>query len=119
MNLSRTSQAVALTRAELSRRHSADGDPGAQRALCAGMTFSQPAWLRPGSEARTRFVDEQVLAAIAAGVRQIVICGAGYDDRALRFRSDGVRYFELDQPATQADKLRRLRAVARPAPNRG
>ncbi len=112
MNLSRTSQAVALTRAGLDRPHSPEGDPDAQGVLCAGMTFSPPSWLRPGIEARTRFVDEQVLAAIAAGVRQIVICGAGYDDRALRFRSDGVRYFELDHPATQADKLRRLQAVA-------
>lgn len=37
-----------------------------------------------------------------------MILGAGYDDRALRFRSPGVRYFELDHPATQVDKLRRL-----------
>src|SRR5271166_5603828 len=117
MNISRTSQAVALTRAELDRPHSPAGDPAAQRRLCAGMTLEPPSWLRPSIEARTRFVDEQVLAAIAAGVRQIVICGAGYDDSALRFRSDGVRYFELDHPATQADKLRRLQSVAgqRPA----
>jgi methyltransferase (TIGR00027 family) len=40
-----------------------------------------------------------------------VICGAGYDDRALRFRSPGVRFFELDHSATQADKARRLRAI--------
>src|SRR5258708_12870588 len=105
MNLSRTSQAVALTRAELDRPHSADGDPGAQRALCAGMTFSPPPWLRPGIEARTRFVDEQVLAAIAAGVRQIVICGAVYDDRALRSLSNGVPYSNLHQPPTQATNL--------------
>jgi methyltransferase (TIGR00027 family) len=116
MKPSRTSQAVALTRAGLDRPHSADGDPAAQRALCAGMTFSPPPWLRPGIEARTRFVDQQVLAAIAAGVRQIVICGAGYDDRALRFRSDGVRYFELDHPDTQADKARLLRAMGATAP---
>ena len=40
-----------------------------------------------------------------------MICGAGYDDRALRFRSPGVCYFELDHPATQADKSRRLLAI--------
>jgi methyltransferase (TIGR00027 family) len=40
-----------------------------------------------------------------------VILGAGYDDRALRFRAPGVRFFELDHPATQADKARRLRAM--------
>ncbi len=108
---SRTSQAVALSRAELDRPHSPDGDPGAQRALCAGLDFSLPAWLRPGIEARTRFMDDHVIAAIAAGVRQVVVCGAGLDDRALRFRTPGVRFFELDHPVTQADKAARLRAI--------
>jgi methyltransferase (TIGR00027 family) len=41
-------------------------------------------------------------------VRQVVICGAGYDDRALRFRTAGVRFIELDHPSTQADKRRLL-----------
>jgi len=106
---SRTSQAVALTRAAMSRPHTAHGDPGAQLRLCEGMApIRRP---RPGIWARTRFFDDQVLAAISAGVPQVVICGAGYDDRALRFRSPGVRFFELDHPATQADKARRLRAM--------
>ena len=106
---SRTSQAVALTRAGMSRPHTGQGDPGAQRRLCEGMTpIRRP---RPGIWARTRFFDDQVLAAVRAGVPQVVICGAGYDDRALRFRSPGVRFFELDHPATQADKARRLRAM--------
>jgi methyltransferase (TIGR00027 family) len=109
---SRTSQAVALTRAELDRPHSPDGDPAAQRALCAGLEFSPPDWLRPGIAARTRFMDDHVAAAIAAGVRQVVICGAGLDDRALRFRTPGVRFFEVDHPVTQADKAARLRAIA-------
>jgi methyltransferase (TIGR00027 family) len=65
-------------------------------------------WLRAHVAARTRFFDDQVLAAIGRGVRQIVILGAGYDDRALRFPAPGVRYFELDHPATQDDKRRRL-----------
>ena len=116
MNLSRTSQAVALTRATLDRPHSQDGDPAAQRDLCAGMTLTPPSWLLPGIEARTRFVDQQVQAAISGGMRQIVICGAGYDDRALRFRSPGVRFFELDHPGTQADKVKRLQAIARHTP---
>jgi methyltransferase (TIGR00027 family) len=116
MNPSRTSHAVALTRADLDRPHTPEGDPAAQRELCTGMTLSPPPWLRPGIEARTRFVDGQVLAAIAACVRQIVICGAGYDDRALRFRADGVRFFELDHPGTQADKARLLRAMGATAP---
>ena len=109
-SLSRTSQAVALTRAGMTRPCTAEGDPDAQRRLCEGMQpLRRP---RPGILSRTRFFDGQVLAAISAGIPQVVICGAGYDDRALRFRSPGVRFFELDHPATQADKARRLAAIA-------
>jgi methyltransferase (TIGR00027 family) len=68
-------------------------------------------WLRPALEARTRFFDDQVLIAIAAGIGQVVVLGAGYDDRALRFRSPGVRFFEIDHSATQDDKIRRLRTT--------
>jgi methyltransferase (TIGR00027 family) len=75
------------------------------------MRLNAPDWLRPSIEARTRFIDNQVIRAIGRGTRQIVICGAGYDDRALRFRTSGVRFFELDQPATQGDKARLLRSI--------
>lgn len=108
-----TSQAVALTRAQLDRPHSVDGDPHAQNALCAGMGISPPEWLKPSIAARTRFIDTQVVRAIADGIRQVVICGAGYDDRALRFRTAGVRFIELDHPATQQDKVRLLGALGR------
>jgi methyltransferase (TIGR00027 family) len=99
---------VALLRAELDRPRSPEGDPDAQRRLCAGMRPTPAIGMRPQMAARTRFFDEQVLAAISRGVRQVVVCGAGYDDRALRFRSTRVRFFELDHPVTQADKARRL-----------
>ncbi len=112
--LSRTSQAVALLRAELDRPSTPRGDSGAQRALCEGMR-PVPAGARqrllPQLAARTRFFDDLVLRAMADGVRQVVVCGAGFDDRALRFRTPGVRFFELDQPATQAHKAGRLRAI--------
>lgn len=108
---SRTSQAVALTRSGLTRPRTPDGDPDAQRRLCAGMRTARLTSMLPSLAARTRFFDDQVLAAIAAGVRQVVILGAGYDDRALRFSSPGVCFFELDHPATQQDKARRLRAM--------
>lgn len=58
--------------------------------------------------ARTRFFDAQVMDAIGRGIAQVVIVGAGYDGRALRFRTPGVAYFELDLPATQRDKRARL-----------
>jgi methyltransferase (TIGR00027 family) len=109
--ISRTSQAVALTRARLERPHSPDGDPLAQSRLCEGMRPTPIERLRPMLAARTRFFDEAVVTALAAGTRQVVICGAGYDDRALRFRTPGVRFFELDQGPTQADKARRLRGM--------
>jgi methyltransferase (TIGR00027 family) len=107
--VSRTGQVVALLRAEFDRPCSPDGDPDAQARLCAGMRPAAASRMRPQIAARTRFFDEQVQAAIARGVRQVVVCGAGYDDRALRFRTGGVRFFELDHPVTQADKARRLR----------
>ena len=109
--ISRTSQVVALTRAGLDRPHSPGGDPRAQARLCDGMRLAPVDRLRPMLTARTRFFDQAVLTALAAGIGQVVICGAGYDDRALRFRTPGVRFFELDQGPTQADKARRLRAL--------
>jgi len=68
--------------------------------------------LRPtGMALRTRFIDDEVLRALAAGVTQVVLVGAGYDGRALRFHQPGVRWFEIDHPATQPDKQRRVRGV--------
>src|ERR1039458_7804205 len=94
---SRTSQAVALLRAELPRLRTPGGDPDAQRRLCAGMRAAPAADQGPSIAARTRFFDGQVLAAICAGVRQIVILGS--------------RFIEIDHPATQADKASRLQAM--------
>jgi methyltransferase (TIGR00027 family) len=109
--VSLTGQAVAVIRAAIVRPSTPEGDADAQRLLCAGMLIKPPESLRPRIEARTRFIDQRVLAALAGGVRQVVICGAGYDDRALRFRESGVRYFELDHAGTQADKAARLATV--------
>jgi methyltransferase (TIGR00027 family) len=67
--------------------------------------------LRRQIAVRIRFFDEQIVDAISAGIDQVVICGAGYDDRALRFRRRGVIFFELDHPATQSDKAGRLEAM--------
>ena len=108
MTPSRTSQAVATTRVDFDRPHTPEGDPTAQARLCAGMTPGPIGRLRPHLEARTRYIDQALLAAVERGLSQVAILGAGYDDRALRFRSPGVRYFELDHPATQEDKRRRL-----------
>ena len=39
---------------------------------------------------------------------KVIIVGAGYDGRAIRYARPGVRWFEVDHPATQRDKLERL-----------
>jgi len=57
--------------------------------------------------ARTAFFDRVVVSAIDRGVAQVVIGGAGYDGRAFRYAKPGVRWFEVDHPATQADKRAR------------
>ncbi|WP_157245601.1 SAM-dependent methyltransferase [Nonomuraea typhae] len=48
---------------------------------------------------RTRFFDDHLLSATAAGCRQVVLLAAGLDARAFRLPwPDGVRMFELDLP---------------------
>jgi methyltransferase (TIGR00027 family) len=66
---------------------------------------------RGGIGGRTRVVDAEVARAIGRGTHQVVLLGAGYDCRALRFGGGAVRWFEVDLPATQADKRRRLDAL--------
>ena len=58
---------------------------------------------------RTVAIDRGVREAVAAGARQLVILGAGYDGRAWRMPElSGVRVFEVDHPATQGDKRSRV-----------
>lgn len=57
---------------------------------------------------RTRCIDGCVTRALDRGVRQVVILGAGLDTRAARLAHQGARFFEVDQPASQADKRARL-----------
>lgn len=49
---------------------------------------------------RTRYLDDTLDSQIRAGVGQVVVLGAGLDTRAVRKQSPGVRYFEIDDPAT-------------------
>jgi methyltransferase (TIGR00027 family) len=72
--------------------------------------------------ARTREMDADFLEALDPGCAQIVLLGAGFDTRALRFanRNRGTRIFELDVPATLDPKveiLRRKRLAAPPELN--
>jgi methyltransferase (TIGR00027 family) len=58
---------------------------------------------------RTRFAEDALAAAIARGVSQLVVLGAGLDTYAYRADLDGaLRVLEVDHPATQAWKRERL-----------
>jgi methyltransferase (TIGR00027 family) len=107
-----TAQRVAAARAGFHRLAADDGDPCAEARLANDIAASE---MEPLSEpmtrylrARTGFFDRCVVNAIARGARQVVIVGAGYDGRALRYAKPGVRFFEVDHPDTQRDKITRL-----------
>lgn len=58
---------------------------------------------------RSVAVDRAVDRAVARGCRQAVVLGAGYDTRAWRLEAlRGLPCIEVDRPATQADKRRRV-----------
>jgi methyltransferase (TIGR00027 family) len=62
--------------------------------------------LRAFMSVRSRYAEDQLGAAVAQGVRQYVVLGAGLDTFAYRnrFANQGLRVFEVDHPATQAWK---------------
>ena len=67
---------------------------------------------------RSRFAEDSARRAVHDGVRQILVMGAGLDTFAYRLeRTRDLRVFELDHPATQAEKRRRLAKaqIAEPA----
>lgn len=53
---------------------------------------------------RHRTIDALVAEAIADGFRQVVIVGAGFDSRCWRIGGEGVKWFEVDLPATLVRK---------------
>jgi methyltransferase (TIGR00027 family) len=58
---------------------------------------------------RTRYIDDVVQTAISQGIKQLVILGAGYDTRPYRLPNmESVRVFEVDLPAVQDDKKKKL-----------
>lgn len=111
-------EVCSLGRAEFTRPTTASGDDSAQRTLVAGLEALDPEGnasdislsldlLAP----RAPYFDQLVLDTIPSGIPQVVNIGAGYDDRALRFRNDGTSFFELDLPAIVADKIQRLSTI--------
>lgn len=68
--------------------------------------------------ARSRVAEDALAVAVRRGVRQAVVLGAGLDTLSLRdpHGAHGLRVFEVDHPATQAWKLRRIAEVGLSAP---
>ena len=62
---------------------------------------------------RSRYAEDRLMDAVRAGVAQYVILGAGLDTFSMRqdARSDRLRIFELDHPATQEMKRERVLKV--------
>lgn len=107
-----TARWVAARRAQLAPTRSStptgnlDGERALYRDVSGSVTFN---FARPsGVKDRTQFIDGELAGALGRGVEQIVILGAGYDGRALRFGGGPTQWFEVDFPSTQSDKRRRL-----------
>lgn len=115
---SRSAQAVAAQRALLVELGAVD-DPYARTMLEpamgaiveVGRRLPRSVWRRAvtfaGLAGRVRWYDEQVTGALDDGIEQVAVVGAGYDSRAWRLAREGVRFVELDHPATQQDKVER------------
>jgi methyltransferase (TIGR00027 family) len=69
---------------------------------------------------RTEYFDEYLLAAVQAGVQQVVILASGLDSRAYRLPwPDGTTVYEIDQPQVIEFKTRTLADLgAEPTANR-
>jgi methyltransferase (TIGR00027 family) len=116
---SRTALSTSLMRALHSRAdpHPVIQDPWGDRLVPPDIRETLPDELLSRSPAfanvitRTRFTEDALQSAIARGARQYVLIGAGFDSFALRMPDYArqIEVFELDHPATQELKLRRIR----------
>jgi methyltransferase (TIGR00027 family) len=129
-----TAAGIAIVRAIESEKPAGERicyDPYARRFVSAGLfcfvdffaRLGYADWKGPGVwdflVVRERYIDDHLEAYLSEGLEQLVILGAGYDARAYRFDAlkTRARVFEVDHPATQAVKLKKLMAIfgARPA----
>src|ERR1700687_5217949 len=66
--------------------------------------------------ARSRYAEDELARAVALGVTQYVVLGAGLDTFAYRNPHPSLRVFEVDHPSTQAWKCEQLQAAHIPIP---
>ena len=93
--------------------------PEAESSLRLSLAqFQKPAEraFRAAVMVRNRYAEDELARSIQRGVRQYVILGAGLDTFAYRNCFPLLRVFEVDHPATQACKRRRLEEAAIPIP---
>jgi methyltransferase (TIGR00027 family) len=124
---SKTAEGIAIMRAiESSKPEDVRlfYDPFARRMVngfslfCSKMTINSGLYgmMWAGAQefviARERYIDDFLKACLEESFKQVVILGAGFDMRAFRIDGiDRVRVFEVDHPATQAAKLKKLRRI--------
>lgn len=118
---SRTARHVAAYRLGYPRIPSAVGDPEADDRLASDVAAGVEGERNPGMgrylRFRTAFFDRVVVNGLDRGITQVAVLGAGYDGRALRYAKPGVRWFEVDHPATQGDKRDRMARLAITSPD--
>lgn len=119
---SRTAYRVALRRAahQLWDNPRVFDDPIAMKIIppdaSAELSGSRPSdstparFLRAFMVARSRFAEDHLADAVARGIKQYVVLGAGLDTFAYRNPFPDLRVFEVDFPATQAWKRQLLQA---------
>lgn len=123
---SRTAQRVAVRRAahQLLDRPLVFEDPYALKIIGPDAAAATQAkadgrvsgWFRAFMAVRSRYSEDELAAAVARGVRQYVVLGAGLDTFAWRNRWPDLHVFEVDFPATQRWKRQRLANVGMEEP---
>jgi len=128
-NFSRTAYRVAMRRAahQLLDQPKVLDDPLALRVIgseAAEALRSDPKEnhsfaraFRAFMAARSRYAEDELASAVARGVSQYVVLGAGLDTFAYRNPHPGLQVFEVDHPATQAWKSEQLQAAGIPVPS--
>lgn len=112
-----TAFSIAVVRAEEALRPPSERlfeDPYAALFAEAGahaaestQRFLELSFFRDGVRLRTRYIDDVVRAGLAAGLRQLVLLGAGFDMRGLRLKeveATGTTVYEVDTRGQLARK---------------
>src|SRR5579863_7601282 len=124
---SKTALRVAIRRAahQLMDQPRVLDDPIAVRLVGPGFARDMERAMHPVARdfrafmaVRSRYVEDQLAAAVVRGVAQYVVLGAGLDTFAYRNPFPALRVFEVDFPATQVWKRSMLEEAGIPLPDR-